>query len=269
MMNQEYLDLMNQELDGANSPAQSLKLEKYLSSHQEARTYYRELAQAMGVFEKVDLVDPPRGLKDSILAQVDAMGQPGSAASPSSAAKRGPHLLSTIGGWFRLPLQPAYAFTFLAGLAFGLVLYAGSGRLTGGHETDLYDSLAGTASHRSWNLEDISEGELELPGIVGLYRTMREGPDVRLHLKLRSSEPAVIKFRHGPHTTLQHYSSSNPAPANLTVSDSQVELNHRGRGSYDLVFHENMDIQTPITMLVFSGGELIKTQTLENLDPQE
>jgi hypothetical protein len=260
MIKQEYIDLMNQELDGTNSADQSRELELFLGSHPEARTYYRELAQAVGVFEKVDLLDPPPGLRDSILAHLDQQAESDPAASLDKDRQG---LLAACRGWFRLPLRPAYAFTFLAGLTFGLMLFTGSNWLTDRHGTDLYDNVRGTANHSSWDLEAVSEGELRLPGIEGLYRTMREGPDLRLRLKLRSNKPAVIKFQYGPHTTLQHYSSSNPVPSNLTVSNSLVELNHQGQGSYNLVFHEDMDTQAPITMLVFSEGRLVKTQTLE------
>jgi hypothetical protein len=264
MIKQNYIDLMNQEFDGTNSAEQSRELEEYLSSHQEARDYYRELAQALGVFEKVDLLDPPPGLRENILAHLDQQAGADQKAS-SKEVRQG--LWAACSDWFRLPLRPAYAFTFLAGLTFGLMLFAGSNWLTNRHGTDLYDNVKGTANHSSWDLENVSEGELQLPGIVGLYRTMREGSEFKLHLKLRSTKPAVIKFRHGLHTSLQHYSSNNPVPANLTVSSSLVELNHRGNGSYDLVFHEDMDTQAPITMLVFSEGRLVKTQTLEKQDP--
>ena len=264
MIKQKYIDLMNMEFDGTNSAEQSLELEQFLASHSEARTYYQELAQALGVFEKVDPLDPPPGLRDSILAQVDRRADPGSA---TSAATEGAGLLAAIGDWIRPALRPAYALTFLAGLVFGLALFAGSDWLTNRHGTDLYDNVKGTANHDSWDPEVVSEGELQFPGINGLYRTMRNGPDLQLHLKLRSTKPAVIKFRHGPHTSLQHYSSNNPTPSNLTVSSSLVELNHRGHGSYDLVFHEDMDTQEPITMLVFSEGRLVKSQTLENQGP--
>jgi len=42
-----------------------------------------------------------------------------------------------------------------------------------------------------------------------------------------------------------------------------VELNHQGDGNYDLVFRQDMDNQTTITMLVFSEGGLIHTETLD------
>ena len=267
MIKQDYINLMNQEFDGTNSPEESRELEDYLSGHSEARTYYRELAQALGVFENVDMLNPQPGLREIILSQVDQLGGQIPGADHASGHKS---LLAAIRDLLRPRLEPAYAFTFIVGLAVGLAVFAGSSWLTGRHGTDLYDNVKGTANHSSWNQKAVIEGELELPGIEGLYRTIREGQDLRLSLKLRSEQPAVIQLSLGPYTTLQHYSSTNPVPANLTVSNSLVELNHRGRGSYDLVFHLDSERDTenliPITMLVFSEGRLVMTQTLENED---
>ncbi len=51
MIQQKHIDLMNQELDGINTPTQSAELENFLKEHEEARTYYRELTLALNVFE--------------------------------------------------------------------------------------------------------------------------------------------------------------------------------------------------------------------------
>jgi hypothetical protein len=263
MIKKHYIDLMNQEFDGTNSPEQSRELENFLNSDQEARTYYRELAQALGVFAEVEMIAPPPELGERILAQVDHPAVADQAVAPAEE-RRG--LLAACRELFSLRLQPAYAFTFVVGAVFGLMLFAGSSWLSDRHGTDLYDDVRGTANHGSWDLEEVSEGELTLPGIAGFYRTLHEGQDLRLRLNLRSEAPAVIKFSHGPGTTLQHFNSTNPAPSNLKVSELLVELNHRGRGSYDLVFHGDTKDLKPIKMLVFSEGRLVKTETLEKPD---
>jgi hypothetical protein len=260
MINQKYIDLMNQEFDGVNSPEQSRELEDYLNGHEEARTYYRELALALDVFEKVAMLNPPGELGDDIMARVDDRAGNRRAAHPARGNR---NLAAACRNLFRLRLQPAYAFTFIAGLVLGLALISGSDRFISGHGPEPSVYLSGTANHRSWDLERGSEASLAYPGLSGRYRTQRDGPDLRLHLELSSTQPAVIKFRHGFHTVLQHYSFDNPTPSTLTVSDSLIELGHQGDGSYDLVFRQDMDNQGPITMLVFSEGRLILTETLD------
>jgi len=255
---------MNQESEGVNSPKQSRKLEDYLNGHEEARTYYRELAQALKVFEKAAMLNPPPGLVADIMARVE--GRTKSRQTTDSPAER-KGLPASCRDMFRRRLQPAYAFTFIAGLMIGLILFAGSDRLTSGHGPELSEYLRGTANHRSWDLDpgsETSEGTLAYPGLSGRYNAQRDGPDLRLHLELSSTKPVVIKFRPGPHTALQLYSSDNPAPSTLSVSNSLVELSHRNDGSYNLIFRQDMDKQEPITMLVFSEGRLIHTETLDD-----
>lgn len=263
MINPKYIDLMNQELDGTNSPEQSQELERFLNSDQEARTYYSELAQAVGVFAEAEMLTPPTDLADRILARVD---HPSAAHQSHPLDEDRPGLLAAFRELFSWRLRPAFATTFAVGMVFGLMLFAGSDWLSDRHGTAIYDEVRGTANPDAWDLEKVSEGELILPGIAGFYRTQRDGQDIRLRLNLRSEAPAVIKFTHGPGTTLQHYNSSNPVPANVQISELLVELNHRGRGSYDLVFHGDTQNPKPIKMLVFSEGRLVKTQMLENPD---
>jgi len=231
MINQKYIDLMNQEFDETNSPEQSRELEDYLNGHEEARSYYQELALALNVFEKVASLDPPPGLVDGIMTRLGDKE-------------------SNLG----------------EELVLGLVLFAGSNRLTSSFGPEQPEYVRGTANHQSWDLErgsEISEATLTYPGLSGQYRILRDGPDLRLHLELSSAQPAVIKFRHGPHTALQHYSSNHPTPSTLTASSSGVELNHEGDGSYDLVFRQDMDNQSIVTMLIFSKGGLIHTEKLD------
>jgi hypothetical protein len=259
MIKQEYIELMNQELDGANSREQSRELEKYLSGHEEARTYYRELAQAVDMFEKVDMLSPPPGLGNSILAQVDQRAA-GFRAASTPQAERG--LLAAFRDLFRLRLQPAYAFTFAGGLVLGLALFAGSSWLTSIRGPDQVGYVSGTANHKVLEHGGDLLESLNYPGLSGRYRVQREGNELRLHLELASLKPAVVKFRFGPDTVLQHYHSDNPAPTALQAGLTLAELSHTGDGSYDLVFRREQDSQTPVTMSVFSEGGLVHSETL-------
>ncbi len=259
MIKPEYIKLMNQELDGTNSTDQSRELEKYLSGQEEARIYYRELAQAVGVFEKVDMLNPPPGLRNSILAQVDQRAA-GLGSAPAPRAGKG--FLAACRDLFRLRLQPAYAFTFAAGLALGLALFAGSDWFTSARGPVQVEHVSGTANHRV--LEhgaDLFE-TLSYPGLSGQYRIQRQGNDLRLHLELASLKTAVVKFRFGPNTVLQHYHSDNPTPAGLKAGRTAAELSHTGDGRYDLVFRQEQEGQAPVTMSVFLEGGLIHSETL-------
>mgnify|MGYP003572014432 CR=1 FL=1 len=259
MIKPEYIKLMNQELDGANSAEQSRELENYLSGHEEAQTYYRELAQAVGVFEKVDMLNPPPGMGNSILAQVDQRAA-GLGPTPVPGAARG--LMAGFRDLFRIRLQPAYAFTFAAGLVLGLALFAGSSWFTSARGPVEVAHVSGTANHRVLEHSDDLLEALNYPGLSGRYRIQHEGNDLRVHLELNTLKSAVVRFRFGPHTVLQHYHSDNPSPASLKAGRTAAELSHSGDGRYDLVFRQEQDSPAPVTMSVFLEGGLIHSETL-------
>ncbi|MCK9996084.1 MAG: hypothetical protein KAH56_07370 [Candidatus Krumholzibacteria bacterium] len=235
MINQKYIELMNQEFDGANSPEQSRDLEDYLRGHEEARTYYRELALALNVFEKVAMLNPPPELGDEILARLKNR-------AGAHSATDGGGLLAACRNLFRLRLRPAYAYTFIGGLALGLVLFAGSARLT---SNELSGQVRGTATHQRWAPEEGAETTLTYPGISGRYHILREGPDLRFHLELSSDLPTVIRFHTEGNT-----------------SSSVVEMTHEGEESYDITFTQDVDIPSQITFMIFSEGRLIHTEIL-------
>jgi len=238
MINQKYIDLMNQELDGANSAEQSRDLEDFLSGHEEARTYFRELALALNVFEKVAMLNPPPELGGEILSRLEDKTD-----THSTTGSGG--MLAACRNLFRLRLQPAYAYTFIGGLVLGLVLFAGSTRLNSGNEPELSGQVRGMASHQPWVPEKSNETTLTYPGISGRYHILNDGPDLRFHLELSSNLPAVIRF----HTE-------------RNTSSSVVEMSHQGAESYDLTFSQDVDITSRTTFMIFSEGRLIHTEIL-------
>ena len=237
MINQKYIELMNQEIDGANSAEQSRVLEEYLGGHEEARTYYRELALAVNVFEKVAMLNPPPELGDEILARLKDRAD--------THTTGGGGMLAACRDLFRLRLQPAYAYTFIGGLVLGLVLFAGSTRLTSHNGPEFSGQVSGMASHQPWAPEHVTEYTLTYPGISGKYRILNDGPDLRFHLELSSDLPAVLKF----HTE-------------RNTSSSVLEMTNEGDGSYDLTFSQDLEIPSQTTFLIFSEGRLIHTEIL-------
>ncbi|MEN8005940.1 MAG: hypothetical protein ABFS42_02955 [Candidatus Krumholzibacteriota bacterium] len=259
MISPKYIELMNQELDGANSPEQTRDLEKYLRDNEEAQTYYRELAMALNVFEEAAMVDPPAELFEGIVARLhpdaDFLHQ-------TDPARNGPGLWAACRNLVRFRPVPAFALTFAAGIACGLLLYAGSSWLDLRHGAELSGQVSGTANHRSWNQGVVDEGEWHLAGSEGIYRVHQDGRTLRLHLEIMATRPVVVRFNHDAHLSLQHFSNDSPSPSGLTVSDTLVEVNHQGTGSYDLEFLQDAKNRSPIMMSIHAEGRLVHTKSL-------
>lgn len=72
MTDSRYLNLMQGEIDGENSPAESAALREYLSAHPEARVLHTDLLQLAGALDRIPAIDPPAGFKDGVLHSIRA-----------------------------------------------------------------------------------------------------------------------------------------------------------------------------------------------------
>lgn len=136
MIEERYIDLMNKELDGANTPDESAALRSFLASSEEARRMYDELRGVAGMFAAAGEVTPPRDMKRTIMAAI-------AEREANRGARRAEHAR------FLDILTPRkkVAYSFAAGVAFGLValviLLRAMPQGGGLDRRDLYGTLAG------------------------------------------------------------------------------------------------------------------------------
>ncbi len=113
MIENRYIELMNREIDGVNSPEESAALRAHLESNEEARRYFDELRGVAKIFVEAGDVTPPKDLNREIMRSVaehDAVR----ASVGAGRARRAP-----IFGIFA---GKRLAYSFAAGLALGLVI---------------------------------------------------------------------------------------------------------------------------------------------------
>jgi len=130
MIDEHYIELMNDEIDGRNTPAQSGALRSYLESDPEAQRFFAELEKPTGLLAESKAVAPPVDMSQQIMdliAESDARQQVSRAGStpearPASGARpeTGERARRRRFGSF---LQPAPAWAFAAGLALGLLAF--------------------------------------------------------------------------------------------------------------------------------------------------
>jgi hypothetical protein len=120
MIENRYIELMNREIDGANSPEESAALRAHLESNEEARRYYEDLRGLSNMFAAAGDVAPPKDLNREIMRSVAehdavrASSGAGRAGSGAARARRAP-LFGIFAG-------KRLAYSFAAGLALGLVI---------------------------------------------------------------------------------------------------------------------------------------------------
>jgi hypothetical protein len=109
MIDKTILRLMNQELDGANSAADSAALRNALVAGREARERFEELRAAADLVRRAEGPAPAPDFKDGILAAIRRRSEPVGDKRPQM-----PAVLS--------PLRLKYALFFGLGLGLGLFL---------------------------------------------------------------------------------------------------------------------------------------------------
>ena len=88
MIDDRTIELMNDEIDGRNSPAQSEELRGYLASDPEARRFFAELENSTRLLAESDEVEPPADMPQHIMDRIAASetGKSTSEAWPAARA---------------------------------------------------------------------------------------------------------------------------------------------------------------------------------------
>ena len=115
MSEAKYLELIQRELDGLNSPQQSADLHALMEKNAALHKSYEELRTVVDALEQAEMHEPPAHLKATIMNALPR-------------AKQQPEQTKASRSWLAglLPRQPRFqiSFAFAGGLALGLLLFA-------------------------------------------------------------------------------------------------------------------------------------------------
>lgn len=77
MIEERYLELIHAEVDGELPDAERAELSRYLLANPEARAFREQLRSVCAALDGIEQVEPPQGLKDSIIQAIAAQGPHG------------------------------------------------------------------------------------------------------------------------------------------------------------------------------------------------
>jgi hypothetical protein len=251
MMDPKYIALMNQELDGENSPDQSRVLAEFLAVDADSRQYFQELQEALQIFQIVDLLDPPAGLADLVNEAVQGADR---ARTVTGAPTKAPSKWRGI-------FQPNRAVTFATGALFGLIVFVGLAELKPGGQDGRFDWDRGTATSTVDPSDRIRAAGLaiELPGVRGQVSVMGRDPGTLLRLEITADEPVIVRINHGEALTCDGYHATYAENYSLLTSEQSTELQHQGDGDYYFLFGhpEGSGAVLEITVQTAGGQEAV------------
>jgi anti-sigma factor RsiW len=174
MLNQDQVELIHREIDGANSPEESAACRRLIETHSDARALEADLRHMTRLFDRVGTAEPPGHLRRAIL---DALPRRVPAASAWGVLREG--LQSIVDGFQKRP-----RFALVSSVCVGLV--AGFG---------LYAALAGRVGIDRSNTGDLT-GTIAEPPAADRMETVKEVPiavdGMRGRVSVQVGQTAVV-----------------------------------------------------------------------------
>ena len=110
MIDEKYIELMNKEIDGLNTPQESAELKSYLKDEPEAQKQFNNLLDVSKSLEQLEEIEPSPELKKSIINSINWKKY-------STKEKKRRSFL----GFTQLKFNVKYAYVFTCGLILGII----------------------------------------------------------------------------------------------------------------------------------------------------
>jgi len=249
MIERRYIELINGEIDGANTPEESSELRRYLDTHPEAQRYHDELCEIGDAFAGMRDLDPPKALRKTILSSV----------AKRSRGRQREGYVARIRGWLMPPARPRYAFAFVTGVLVGFCVFALSSIvMLRGMETRT-DRLYGTLTTGGEAAEILSSEciPFDLPGLYGGACIEHSTAVVQANLDLSADEEIRVVFEYDDHLRFEGLRALDESEHTMHVGGNRVELTHSGECDYVLVFSDDRSSGSPIHLSIASEDGLI------------
>lgn len=252
MVNEKYIILMNQEIDGENTPQDSADLKAFLHGNAEAEQVFGSLKHVSASMDGMEQVEPPSYLKNRILNQIDTKRY-----LPKETFSLGT-LLESVKG---LRLTWRFAVSFAGGAVAGIVLLILLNSVT---DQDLkfqdWDMYRGTIVPEvlldpTYVIDSILVDEASVAGEISLRYI---DPYLVLHMDLETQDPIQIEFNLDD--ALIEFQgmriSEIEAPPNLVVHAGRFRFNQIGNQSVYLFFNYDKSIQSDVQFMVSKEGSM-------------
>ncbi|GEM_PF-6237918 len=248
MIEARILELIQQEVDGENTPDESGELHRYLSTSAEARALFeslRRLADSLGAMRPAD---PPAELAPSILAALRR------GRAPAVGAAR------ATGIW-------KYAYAAAAGLVLGILLAPMIREVIPGGDLPEPAKVMGTmAGKEQLSATGAIERRIAGEGVAGTLRLTRSGGMLQMQLELASTETieAVLEYD-ARHWRLRGIEQDAEMP--FHAADQRLSFTHRGRNRYTVMMVRSDEGEPRLLWSFYRSGALLHRVSYLPPDP--
>lgn len=232
------IELLNQEIDGENTPQQSRELQDRLSADSSVRELYADLQGLQQTLASIEPVDAPLNLKRNILA-----------ALPEAKATRREKRRGLFGPpVFRL----AHVFVFAAGLLLGIGGY---------HLTEVVGPVPNGDIVGAMTAPSIVE--LDTAGVQGTVRCRRVGPHVEVEFDVVAPQGAMFSLDStGTGLTIAGFSQPGSYLDRFSADRQRIDATVDGSASFTVLLAGTTTAGANLGLDFSVSGELVYQDTL-------
>jgi hypothetical protein len=256
MVDEKYIVLMHKDIDDEISAAEKVLLLEYISKNSEAEALYRQLSLVNKSLSDVKEIDPPAGLKPSIIDAIDSerYGQ---------SIKKEASIIEWRSFFQRQRVQ--MALSIAAGIIIGLVLYPLIGYSPGEHDWDSAVEITGTIGpNDSVQGQKKQSKQVSLNEIQGSIEFTQTRDIIKIGFNFSGQSEYNIRVNYEPNI-LTILSLQPHNAINIGLHQYRNEIRISATDAFSLLFFRNsMDkCELPVTLLI-NGKQVYSTLFLIN-----
>ena len=253
MIDRKIVALINGEVDGVNTPDQSEFLRQELGRNPEARDLLESLRTLERTLSSVPSVDPPTGLKQSIMRSIPAR---------QVRARKPEPRVGLIGWMFPARPLPRLGFAFSGGVLAGVLLVILYFAVAAPPSIDVRDAsgtLFGSSSEALQTAEDAAIGG---DGVEGRIITEYSSTMSVMRVDLTMRPEVTVRFLFNPiGTELKGVTLGKEFPGTLTQSEGLLEVGEGG-GRFSAFFAPEQPSAQNVRFQVISGRSMLYERSL-------
>ena len=246
-IDQKYTDLINADIDGELSAAESAELQAYLAQDDEGRTLHKELSSLCSTLDAAEPLDPPPYLRHAIMGSLQ----------PTRAKPESPSFLRTL---FATPAL-TYAATFAAGVFLTLSL-VNSGQLSNQAFDDVTGLVGTVADPIHADLE--SSVAVDEPQIAGTVALRSIGSILILDFDLVAANPIEIEADYDDRTMwFNGFAQLESNGTTVSADAGRVMVRMDGKRRYAVYLHNEDGLETTVSLRFVADGKVVHEASLD------
>jgi hypothetical protein len=238
------LELINREIDGVCSQAESARVQEFLQKDPEARRLHRDLQALARSVQAMPQVEPPRSIKPAIMRALESKSAHSVRTSPSRS------------WWSAFELRPVLIFA--TGTLAGIALFVALNGLLVTPGVDNGDIVGTLILHGSDVTFEAGEVATVREGATSVTIETSYSPDLcLLRLRVESPDGVAARLQPGSETvTVDAVRPVGPSSGKISVDGNEVVMDPSESGGMTVLYAGTAKTLSAVRVTLTSSGKV-------------